>query len=461
MNSYECSSCKKNYKRKFYLDKHIEKCNTNIITNDDNISNINNNNNEIDINNSQFSNLSIKITKQLSIEEKKLNGIFFTPNNIIEHNLKFLLNYIKTNNLFIKNVLEPSCGSCEFIFNIDKYFINTHIDGIELNNNIFKNINNIKLKNNILTLSNTDFLLWNSQKKYDLIIGNPPYFNLNKKDINKKYLQFIEGRTNIYILFILKSIELLNDNGILSFILPCNFLNCLYYNKVRKYIYENFKILNIYEYSNVNDYIDTEQSTCVIIIQKINNIENVKLINERFVYDDKIVFFNTVDNIIKIKNLYLNSTTLNDMNFEVKVGNIVWNQVKDLLTDDENKTLLIYSSNISNNELSIKQYSNKDKKNYIDKKGYNDILLLVNRGYGKGDYKFNYVLIDTNKEYLIENHVIFIKYKNKIDNQTLKKLYNKIITSFNNNKTTEFIKLYFGNNAINTTELQYILPIYI
>jgi hypothetical protein len=39
-------------------------------------------------------------------------------------------------------------------------------------------------------------------------------------------------------------------------------------------------------------------------------------------------------------------------------------------------------------------------------------------------------------------------------------MYKKIMSSFENEKTKEFIKLYFGNSAVNTTELNYILPIY-
>ena len=130
------------------------------------------------------------------------------------------------------------------------------------------------------------------------------------------------------------------------------------------------------------------------------------------------------------------------------------------LTDDNKKTRLIYSSDIKDNKLIIVNYKNDDKKNFIDKKGNNDLLLVVNRGYGKGKYKFNYCLIDIDDNYLIENHLIYIKYKFDISRQELKKLYNKIIKSFMNKKTNDFIMIYFGNNAINTTELQYILPIY-
>jgi len=42
----------------------------------------------------------------------------------------------------------------------------------------------------------------------------------------------------------------------------------------------------------------------------------------------------------------------------------------------------------------------------------------------------------------------------------LKILYKKIMKSFDYSKTQNFISLYFGNNAINTTELCEILPIY-
>ena len=46
------------------------------------------------------------------------------------------------------------------------------------------------------------------------------------------------------------------------------------------------------------------------------------------------------------------------------VSNVVWNQVKDKLTEDESKTRLVYSSDIFQNELGIKQYKNPEKKNF-------------------------------------------------------------------------------------------------
>jgi hypothetical protein len=164
----------------------------------------------------------------------------------------------------------------------------------------------------------------------------------------------------------------------------------------------------------------------------------------------------------RLKELYKGAKTLSDLGFKVSVGNVVWNQCKDILTDDNTQTRLIYSSDIQNNALTIKQYNNDQKKNYIKKAGNNRPLIVINRGYGVGEYKFNYCLIDNDKDYLIENHLICIEYLSKedISKEQLIAKYNKIINSLKDQRTQEFIDVYFGNNAINTTEMGGVLPIY-
>ena len=66
----------------------------------------------------EFSKLSIKLTKDLTKKEKQQDGIFFTPPTIINK----LLKYIEPYNSSINSILEPSCGSGEFISKIiDKF----------------------------------------------------------------------------------------------------------------------------------------------------------------------------------------------------------------------------------------------------------------------------------------------------------------------------------------------------
>jgi adenine-specific DNA-methyltransferase len=394
-----------------------------------------------------YSDLSHQLTNRISKQEKKDNGIFFTPPKTIQKNLNFLRPFMKK----IKRVLEPSCGSCEYIIQINELFDrDVDITGIESNNLIYDSI--IHLESDNIQIYNEDFLLFNNNQKYDLIIGNPPYFVIKKKDTDPIYYNYFNGRPNIFIIFILKSLELLENDGILSFILPTNFLNCLFYDKTRKYISENYAILNIY-YNN-DSYIETKQDTVCVILQNKNPVNHD---NDRYILNiNNYTIFGEKDNISKLKELYENSYTLSQKGFCVYVGSVIWNQCKDILTNDESQTVLIYSSDIKNNNVQIQNYQNKDKKNYIFKKGSKEKILVVNRGYGVGNYNLSYALIDGEYEYLTENHLICIKdTKNNLSFS-----YDKIIKSFENKKTKQFIKLYFGNNAINTKELGEIFPIY-
>ena len=82
----------------------------------------------------KYSQLSISLTQKLTKEEKKKNGIYFTPLSIIRKILENLKEY-KFN-----QILEPACGSCEFIKHLDNSFDNCVIDGIELNQTIYNEI---------------------------------------------------------------------------------------------------------------------------------------------------------------------------------------------------------------------------------------------------------------------------------------------------------------------------------
>ncbi len=406
------------------------------------------------------SKLSRELTKKIPKNEKKTQGIFFTPNETIKRNISVLEQYFDG----FKNILEPSCGSCEYIEYILKHIktheIKTSITGIELNDTIYESIENMFIDETDVNIIKEDFITSDESKKYDLIIGNPPFFVMKKTSIDKDYQSYFDGRPNLFILFIIKSLKLLEVNGILSFILPKNFVNCLYYDKTRKYIAENYKILTIEECCG--DYIDTKQETILFIIQNTKEPSDI-CNNSKYVVDiSGYTIFGNENDIIQMNELLDNSSTLSSMGFAVNVGSVVWNQCKDILTNDETKTRLIYSSDIVDNKVIVKKYTNMYKKNYINRDGINDVMILVNRGYGMGDYNFNYCLLDVSFPYLIENHLICIKYikQDTISKKELIEKYNKVIKSLQCERTKKFTKLYFGNNAINTTELNLIMPIY-
>jgi type I restriction-modification system DNA methylase subunit len=395
----------------------------------------------------EYSDISKNLTKQISNSEKKQHGIYFTPPSIIYKHKNILDTYTHD----VKDVLEPSCGSGEYIQAFQNK--NYNITGIELNKTIFDTLTEGDYVNT--KFIHADFLSWKPSKQFDLIIGNPPYFVMKKTEIDPCYSVYYTGRPNIFVAFIVKSLSILKINGILGFVLPKSFLNCMYYDKLRKYISETCQIIDITLCSD-DKYIETKQETILFTVQKTDKYNNDKFI---YSYNTNIIF-NTPGKIETIRKLYERTTTLEKMGMTVNVGNIVWNQKKHILTDDETSTRLIYSSDIKDNSLSIVKYKNTDKKNYINEKGETGPLLVINRGYGTGKYSFNYCLIDMEREYLIENHLMCIRPNVSMERDELLDTYYKIIRSFDHVNTSIFIEIYFGNSAINTYELRFALPIY-
>jgi hypothetical protein len=409
--------------------------------------------------NQQYSALTIHTTKQLSKAEKKKFGIFITPKIIIDKLLHSTIEYAHSTGLVIKKILEPSCGTCEIINSCDTLFQDVEIQGVEYNEKVFDVIKELSFKNNV-RLTKMDFMKYNTtgEEQFDLSVGNPPYFVCSKSDVSTKYQPFCSGRPNIFGLFIIHTLSMLSQNGILSFVVPKSFLNSLYYAPIRNHIKKTCVILNIIDFTQDNEFIDTDQATFGLIIQKLDSPlpESTDCafslnINNNFMF---------ASDSAQLNGLFEGSTTLEKMGFKVRTGTIVWNEHKDELSDDADDTLLIYNSNISNeNTLEIKTFKNIEKGQYIKKAGKIDPTLVVNRGNGNSAYKLNYAII-REAPYLIENHLNEIYFPKKVEKTVLLEMYNKIIDSFQNPKTQHFIELFLGNNGLSKTELETIFPIY-
>ena len=110
--------------------------------------------------------------------------------------------------------------------------------------------------------ANQDFFLWHTWFKdifnnggFDIVIGNPPYINVENLDEKTKDYLFTnystcQGRTDIYIGFIEKSIALMNCKGVTSFIIPYSYTNQNYGELSRKMLTEKYSINEIVDTSN-------------------------------------------------------------------------------------------------------------------------------------------------------------------------------------------------------------------
>ncbi len=159
-------------------------------------------------------------------------GQFFTPEIVAD----FMINLSSINKN--DNILEPSCGEGVFLKELEKKGF-TNIDGFEVDTTL-KNISNVEI--NYESFISKDF-----QKKYSLIIGNPPYIRWKnlKEELKEELIndnlwnKYFNSLCDYLYIFILKSIELLKDNGELIFITPEYWMHTTHSISLRNFMISN------------------------------------------------------------------------------------------------------------------------------------------------------------------------------------------------------------------------------
>lgn len=399
----------------------------------------------------EFNDISVKYTKSKDTKFLKENGIYFTPKTFRDIATNAIKPYIKKN----CEILEPSCGSGEFIRDLLPYKDSYNITGVELDEELFNISNQLNT-----TIINDDFLKPNLfDKKFDIIIGNPPYFELKKTSkYYNLYRKWFDGRTNIYSLFILKSIEYLNKDGIIAFIIPPSWQSSKYFELLRNEIQRQGSIKLLHKLSN-GKFMKTSQEAVLFIFQKSCREKKYE-----FNYKNKL-FYNIHNE--RLKELTQNCRNISDLKGKVLTGPVVWNQHKDkLVNENEDGLLLVYTQNIINNAFVKKHNMSNNKKQYIKHEKYKSFpkpCLIFNRGFGsKGTkFEFNYIIMDPkNEAFTCENHTNVIYFPDKTNEEGLL-LIHKITDSIKDKRTEEWCEKFLANGILSKTELENYLPIFI
>ena len=240
-------------------------------------------------------------------------------------------------------VLEPALGLGVFIEAIE-FHTNIHVNeytGVELDNDFF-NVAKTLWKDYSVNLINSDFMSFETDKKFQLIISNPPY--VRHHHLDKSYKGKIQKLTRftfnanisklagLYCYFLGKAHQFLAEDGISVWLIPSEFLDVNYGKVVKSYLLNKVDLIHIHKYNqDDNLFEDATVSSCVVIFrQKQANHSAIK-----FSYGGSISkpsFINKVDvSCIKAEDKWSNffrksqprstsfKTSIKDF-FEVKRG---------------------------------------------------------------------------------------------------------------------------------------------
>ncbi len=110
---------------------------------------------------------------------------------------------------------------------------------------------------------------------FDAVIGNPPYIRiqtmkewapLEVEHYKQKYVSASKGNYDIYVVFVERGLDLLNEHGRLGFILPHKFFNAQYGESLRFLLAESGQISEIVHFGGEQVFEGATTYTCLLFL---------------------------------------------------------------------------------------------------------------------------------------------------------------------------------------------------
>lgn len=180
----------------------------------------------------------IEYIKKTSIDHRKKFAQFFTPEQISDFMASWVLNGKKGK----IDILEPAFGLGVFSRSLCKLNPQVRVVGYDIDKIIFSYANqNFASSQYDVSIINENYITASWTEKFDGIICNPPYLKFHDYDnstliplVNSKLHIHLNGFSNIYTLFLLKSISQMKDGARMAYIIPSEFLNSDYGVEVKR-----------------------------------------------------------------------------------------------------------------------------------------------------------------------------------------------------------------------------------
>ena len=212
------------------------------------------------------------MSARTSVPEHRTTGAVFTRPEVVAYMMREVMHAGKFRKWASQRILEPSCGDGAFVLPIVDALIleapnwdDEALDSFLLAFDVAeKSISRVRsavaerlgeagcpkcVVQRLLTrwFRCEDFLLHDFDKKFDVVIGNPPYIRFDNLSPEKqrlykmRYCTFSE-RCDIYVPFFERSLSLLSTHGVLSFICSNRFVRSSYGKCLRQMISNSYHV---------------------------------------------------------------------------------------------------------------------------------------------------------------------------------------------------------------------------
>lgn len=249
---------------------------------------------------------------------------------------------------------------------------------------------------------------------FDIVIGNPPYVNVelmpegDKEYFRKNYTTFFK-RSDLFSLFIELATNRLTNKGYISYIIPSIILNNLSYKKTRENILTNQLLAEVC-YTGNKVFNDATVDTTILVLDKSKRHKQIELVDALDFFQPKVILVD-LDYFLKYdNNISVTSSSTNEITDKI---------FKDIYEVSDDHFLIFQGVVTGNNDAYIFDNISKAKEEGVDE------ILLKPMCHGRDISKWK---IDNSSR-----QILYINDNINIDNYPKTKEY---LSSFKNKLET-------------------------
>ena len=218
---------------------------------------------------------------------QKLRGAYYTPLPLAEMMVKLFVN-----DKSIRTVLEPSCGDGVFIDALDDVSMIKQLENvtaIEIEQDEAEKLEKRVKGSKLVQVLNQDFFDYYEKengKKFDLILGNPPYIRYQYLEENQRTLmsdilvsQGMKSNklVNTWVGFMVACVNLLEENGKIAFVIPAEILQVAYAEDLRLFLADHLSKITLITFEELV-FPDIEQEIVVFVGEKGGEEKGIRII---------------------------------------------------------------------------------------------------------------------------------------------------------------------------------------
>jgi len=355
-------------------------------------------------------------------------------------------------------VLDPGVGTGEFLKTCLEFQPDLRLFGWDIDHPVLSVASELVPEAQLELRSALD--PWHGEK-FDLVIGNPPYFEMRNLDpaTRSDFSKVISGRPNIFALFFEAGTRVLRDGGYLAYVVPPSMNNGAYFERLRTFILENYSIEFFKVYDDPFMFEDAQTAVQLIVLRKGFQSENHWLdLGEASNSPAHRKIF--VEDLERFREAFRGRPTLQSLGFQAVTGTVVWNSRKvDLRKMPSADTVpLIWAHNITSDRVFRLEVNHPKRPQYIEEtRSLRGPAIVVNRITGSvGSGNIRCALVPDGMSFVGENHVnVIVPQKNS----TPLISWDQLLDALRAPGVNERVRFLTGNTQVSATELTNWIPL--